>query len=98
MTYHPELVSIVADKNGPMLGRVWIVSRLLGNHLAQPRLFSKPFAGEAANRMPADFNGPGRAVNDGLGDGNGIGNMAQPHGMLQGQFAFGEILLPGGEG
>lgn len=50
---HPQLVDKVAHKYSPVLCWIWAFSNLLGYHLAQTRLLSKPFACESGDRMPS---------------------------------------------
>lgn len=93
-THHPELVRILSNKYGPMLRRVRVVPDPLRDHLPQAGVLREPLSGEAADRVPSDLDRPGRAVEDGLRDGNDIWLVAEADGVFESELTLCEILLP----
>jgi hypothetical protein len=85
---HPELVSIVANKNSPVLSGIRISVDLLGDHLAQSSLFSKPLASKATDRMPTHSHWPGWVVGLGRGDGNHAFLSTEAEGMFERKFTL----------
>lgn len=86
----------LADEDGPVLRRVRVPVDLVGDHLAEARLLGEPLAREAADGVPPDLDGARRAVEQRLRHGDGVGLVAEPDGMLEGELAFVEVLLAGG--
>lgn len=76
-----------------MLRRVRVLVDLIGDHLAQASLLGEPLAGEAADGVPADLDGAGGAVAPGLGDGDGVGDVAEAGGALEGELTFCIVCL-----
>lgn len=92
--HHPELVRILSNEYGPMLRRVRVVPDPLRDHLPQAGVLREPLSGEAADRVPSDLDRPGRAVEDGLRNGNDIWLVAEADGVFESELTLCEILLP----
>lgn len=86
-------MSIVTNKHGPMLRRIRIPVDLFGNHLTQPSIFGEPLSGNAADRMPANFDRAKRPVHDRVRDRDDIGLMTETRRMFESQFSLVEVLL-----
>ena len=87
------MVSKVTNEYGPVLRRIRILVDLLGNHLTQPSVLCEPFSGNAAHRMPANFDCAKRPVHHRVRHRDDIGLMTETRCMLEGQFSLVEVLL-----
>lgn len=87
-------MSIVTDENSPMLRRVRILVDLLCDHLPKSSLFSKPFSGEAADRMPSNLHRATWSIDDRLSYRDDIGLTSETHCMLQCYFTLIQVLFP----
>lgn len=96
-SHHPELVAVVAHKNGPMLRRVRVLIDLLRNHLAKSGLLGKPLAGKSRDRVPANLDDPRCSVDIGLGWRYDAGSVAQTERVLELQLLLQKLLLALGQ-
>lgn len=94
-THHPQLVRVVADQHRPVLRRVRVAVDLVRDHLAQARLLGEPLPGEAADGVPADLDRARGAVAPRLRDGDGVGDVAEAGGALEGELALCVVCLAG---
>ena len=86
-------MGIVAHEHGPVLRGIWIFFDLLCYDFAKARVFGEPFSGRACDRMPSNFDGAGRSVENWGCDGDNIGLMAQADGMFQRNLSLSKLFL-----
>lgn len=86
-------MSKVADEDGPVLRWVGILLDPLCNHLAQCRVFGKPFASDTADGVPSDLDGPWALFKPGFRQRDHVWRLAEANSMLECQFPLVVILL-----
>jgi hypothetical protein len=87
-------MSVVTNENSPMLRRIRILVDPLRDHLSQPSLFSKPFSGEAADRVPSNLHRTTWPIDNRLSYRDDIGLTSETHRVLQCYFTFIQVLFP----
>ena len=85
-THHPKLMNIVSYKNGPVLAGIRMRPDLLRDALPEPRLFCKPLASHASNRMPAKFDLAWLAVDLGHAMRHDVRCLTESEGVLKASF------------
>jgi hypothetical protein len=80
-------MAVFPDQHRPMLRRVRIFIRLLGNEFTELRLFREPLAGETADGMPSDFHQAKVSMDIGFGSlRNDVGFGTQADGVFEREF------------
>jgi hypothetical protein len=87
-------MGIVAHEHGPVLSRIRILLDLLRYDFSQARVLGEPLPSRTGHRMPADFNGSRRSVENWGRDGDNIRLMAKADGLFQRSFSFADMLPP----
>ena len=93
-SYHPKLMRIFVNEDGPVLRWVRVLVDLLGNKLAKPGFLGEPLPCKSRNGMPADFYLSGLTGDLRLAGRDGIGLVAQSHRLFQLEFALEQFILP----
>jgi len=92
---HPQLVCKVAHEDSPVLRRVGVLVRLLSDQFPQPSFLGEPFPSEAANGVPANFDGARDSIRDGMGQRDDVGGLTEANGVFEGEFTLVVAFLSG---